>query len=302
MITYYAKKDQTGSPIRATLTGADGQPINLTGTVRFVMWNARTGAEKINAPATIQTAAEGEVFYQWAVNDLNTPGYYLAEWRIVQSGGEKITVPTDFLTDSYIKIIVGEYSADSYISTLQLMSGASAPEASGEDIWADYAVGASRLFDRLCEVEAGFFNQALPYVDEDNDGTTEKIFYGNDIDMLQLPPYVGEIVAANILIDDAQIEDEFRISNGFLYNREKQYEKYKVFSSDNEIKITARWGFAAVPADVQMVVRELAVYCWRNRDSHFSRISDTGVYEDLAPTIKATIKKFREKYSQMGAV
>jgi hypothetical protein len=296
MITYYAKLNQTGTPIRATLTGADSQPIELTGTVHFVMWNATTGEIKINSAATIEGANAGEVSYQWGVNDLNAPGYYLAEWRIVQADGKKITVPTDFLPDSYIKIIVGEFEADSYISTLQLMSGASAPEASDEQIWTDYAVGASRLFDRLCEVEAGFFNQAQPYVDENNDGTSEKIFYGNDIDMLQLPPYVGAIEAENILIDDEEIEDDFRLVNGFLINREND------FDVDSVIKITARWGFASVPADVQMIVRELAVYCWRAKDPHFSRISDTGIYEDLSPLVKNTIKKFREKYSQLGAV
>lgn len=163
------------------------------------------------------------------------------------------------------------------------MAAAQAPEASDTATWDLYAEGASRLFDKLTEVPDNFYDAA----DAD---PSEKNFYGNGIDMLALPPFVGTI--SQILIDDEAIEDDYRLlDNYYLINLDDR------FHADQTIKITARWGFASVPADVKLVVTELAIFLWRNRDPHFARLSETGLYPDLSPTVKQIIKKFRDRYS-----
>lgn len=173
-----------------------------------------------------------------------------------------------------------------YISTLKLMQNAVASEASEESDWQDYAEGASRLFDKLCDVEDDFFAKA---------GTTAtpKTFYGNGIDMMQLAPFVGTI--SSIAINDTAFAatDWRATQNGFLIRLDDH-----CFEDEAVIVVTAKWGFAEIPADVKMIVQELGNFLWRVRDPMFAKISDVEIPEELSPTVKAAIKKYRDRYSQ----
>lgn len=172
-----------------------------------------------------------------------------------------------------------------YVTAVKLMSSAVAPEASEEGVWDEYAEGASRLFDKLCDVEDDFFAKA-------GQTATAKTFYGNGIDMLQLPPFVGSVTG--ITIDDEAFDTgDWYVRNGYVVRLDDDE-----FDEDAVIVVTARWGFAEVPKDVQIVVLELANYLWRMKDSMFAQISGVETPDDLSPTVKATIKKFRDKYSQ----
>lgn len=164
------------------------------------------------------------------------------------------------------------------------MDNTVAPESSDESTFADYAEGASRLFDMLCDVEAEFFNKA-------GNSASSKTFFGNGIDMLALPPFVGNISAVTI-DDEAFDADDWRYKNGYLINKSGNFE------TDAEIVVTARWGFSEILAEVKLVVNELGVYLWRNRDPLFAKLSDVEIETELSPTTNAIIKKFREKYSQ----
>lgn len=172
-----------------------------------------------------------------------------------------------------------------YIKTLELIQNTVvAPEASEEGVWQAYAEGASRLFDKLCEVEDGFFNKAAATA-------SAKTFYGNGIDQIALPPFAGAI--ATVMIDGtAPRAEDWRVVNSHLYNLAGD------FDTDSVIVVTARWGFAEIPADVKMIVNELAVYAWRNRDPMFAQISNVEIERELSPTVTAVIKKYRDKYSQ----
>lgn len=172
-----------------------------------------------------------------------------------------------------------------YINKLELIKKAVASEASDDVDWETYAEGASRLFDKLCEVEDGFFAKAAS-------NPSERSFYGNGVDMMRLPPFVGTITTVSI--DGEEMDaDDWRITNGYLYHLGDGE-----FDTDEEITISARWGFADVPKDVEIIVAELAIYLWRARDPMFNQMSETELQENLSPTINAAIKKYRDLYSR----
>jgi acyl-coenzyme A thioesterase PaaI-like protein len=82
--------------VQATLTHADGSPLDLTlsTNVRFIM-RSQTGTVKVAADAEVVIpGSSGVVRYDWEVGDTDTPGAYQAEWEITWQSGKKQTVPT----------------------------------------------------------------------------------------------------------------------------------------------------------------------------------------------------------------
>jgi hypothetical protein len=81
----------TGPDLTAILHDEDDatSPIDLTGAaVRFQMRKENDKRFTVNQPATVLSAAAGEVSYSWAVNDLAVPGDYQVQWEIVFPDGK----------------------------------------------------------------------------------------------------------------------------------------------------------------------------------------------------------------------
>jgi hypothetical protein len=87
MTTFNMKKGDRLPKLRATLLGSDGNALDLTGaSVTFRMRARNGGALKVNASATIITAVSGIVEYSWAAADVDTEGYYDAEFAVTLAG------------------------------------------------------------------------------------------------------------------------------------------------------------------------------------------------------------------------
>ena len=94
MSTIQIKTGDTYPPIEATITQADGTPLDITGaTVKFHM-NDMSGVNKINAAGTIISPTGGEVRYTWATTSTYL-GRYVGEFEITLLTGKVLTVPND---------------------------------------------------------------------------------------------------------------------------------------------------------------------------------------------------------------
>jgi hypothetical protein len=147
------------------------------------------------------------------------------------------------------------------------------------------ATAASRLFDKLCGVSDDFFNVA-------GVGYTDRVYIGDGTAYLKVDPYVALNPTDPVAIEDGFEVPEYREQNGYLivktsrgfgvdsfghpYYRTWRFDGLVEWPRDKEITVSARWGFAAIPADVQMAVMQIAIHLWRTADPAFQQISESG--------------------------
>jgi len=94
-------QSDTAPSIFSALTESDGSEMDLTDatSIRFQMRSLIDRRFTVNAVATIVTANEGLVRYDWQPGDLATAGEYEVRWRIAWSDGSfQHTDPADTLT------------------------------------------------------------------------------------------------------------------------------------------------------------------------------------------------------------
>lgn len=69
---------------------SSGAPVDLTTAtgVRFRMRPMGSNSLKVDAPATVVSAAQGQLRYDWVSNDVDTAGIYLVWWVVTWPGGK----------------------------------------------------------------------------------------------------------------------------------------------------------------------------------------------------------------------
>lgn len=94
-VDFTIKMDDQLPEIQAVLKDDNDSPVNLTGIsgIRFIMTDKATGAIKVDAPATVVTAAAGLVKYSWEQEDTDTVGTYNAEWEVEFADGRLESFP-----------------------------------------------------------------------------------------------------------------------------------------------------------------------------------------------------------------
>lgn len=178
-----------------------------------------------------------------------------------------------------------------YITTAQFKASAVADEADADSVYDLLVEGVSRLFDRECEVADSFFAAAS--------GTeSDRTYRANGTRYLKLFPYVAD----SITEIDVDGTDYYEAAIADRLYQEK--EGYLIFDSeiaqDTLITINADWGFAAIPADIQVACLEQALFQWRKKDLSFADISGVptaAVVAEFSPSFVATTKRYREQYS-----
>lgn len=91
---FHIKQGDTSPAIEAILEDESGNPVDLTNsTVQFHMKKPNADSVKVDAPANIIEAKEGQVRYGWAEGDTDTTGRYHAEWEVTYADDTVETFP-----------------------------------------------------------------------------------------------------------------------------------------------------------------------------------------------------------------
>jgi hypothetical protein len=96
MADFVIKQNDTWPPMVATLTQADGQPIDLTGAGTISMWMKSDSLTISTDPCdVVGDPSDGVVSYTFTSADTATAGTYRVEWDIDFGSGKRQTAPND---------------------------------------------------------------------------------------------------------------------------------------------------------------------------------------------------------------
>jgi hypothetical protein len=166
---------------------------------------------------------------------------------------------------------------------------------------------ASRLFDNLCEVSEDFFAVA-------GGSFIARDFYGDGTAYLRLDPYTALNSVDPVVMDpdfDVDVPDYTAIGGSLVVlEKTKQASdtaasftnRYTGWPLNVKVTVSAKWGFTAIPSDVQLAVIALAIVQWRTADPAFSVISSSeAAYTktaSLAEVHQNTIETYKRRYSR----
>lgn len=203
---------------------------------------------------------------------------------------------------------------------------------------------ASRLIDRACEVADGFFEAAAAVAEDDEDeGRTAQIFYGDGSDMLAVAPFVAGSVDEVALpegYEELTADDFYAVPdlrsfylvrgygstrlpltdawawayNGLLptfpvgpfdlvTNNFRSLARGAGWPRGVAVTVTARWGWAVVPAEVRAATVETAIKLWRGLDPAAEKVSDIEKRTPTAldPVAQLLADKYRERRAPVFA-
>lgn len=103
LTTWWITQGDTWPPITVSLTGSDGEAVDLTGaTVTFSMRTASGTVLIDKASCSVTNAVAGEVMYTWTDTDTAVAGEHQAEFEVTLPTGKVESFPND----SYLLIAI----------------------------------------------------------------------------------------------------------------------------------------------------------------------------------------------------
>lgn len=259
LVWYVGQRDPS---LTETLT-VDGVAFDLTSsTVRFKMRAANSSTLKVDASATIVTAAAGEVRYDWAALDVDTAGDYLAWWEVT-TGGKKQDQGEFWLeirphapssralcTRADVTRLVPGYSDDQNTdgvleALIEAESQAVINRYGREFVGIDLGASETRQFDlderqeRNRTVKVGDMTTVTAVVIKDVDGTTLETVSSSDRVSLPRKRQAWEPITELWFPGT---------TNAASY-----------LSAGNVLHVTGIWGFPEIPDDVRMAVAKLVL-------------------------------------------
>jgi hypothetical protein len=163
---------------------------------------------------------------------------------------------------------------------------------------------ASRYFDHLCGVVDGFFEPA-------GETATSKVIYGDGSVYLNLPPYVAGSLNTTLTVPSGYILPSFIERDGFLVitgltgtlltRAALGHASDSVWWDGVPITVSARWGYAATPADVKMAVIEMVINLLRTVDPAVTNLTDLEG-QPLREKVPPRVAEVAKYYRAQGAV
>jgi len=95
---FYIKVGDLEPAIEAYLKLSDGSVFNLTGVTGVVFrWRLKNdpAATPSEGSATIVSATDGHVKYEWLTGETDVEGVFVCEWEVELSSGKMITFPNN---------------------------------------------------------------------------------------------------------------------------------------------------------------------------------------------------------------
>lgn len=263
--------------ITQTITNDNGAAHDLTGqTVKFRMRAVGSQTLKVDAAATIVSAAAGTVRYDWAAADVDTPGLYLVWWQVTTTAGSN----TQDVTEAIIEFRnhapttpAGYVELEELKSTLELTG----LEYADADLVTAIAA-ASRLMDDSCGRRF--------YLDAD--ATAARVYTPESARLA----IIDDLVAlTSVKVDrsgDGTFGETWTLGREFVLEPVnapldgKPWEEIKVrrqFGTwlpcwDQSLKVTGQFGWSAVPPGVKSATVILATrYLRRMREAPFGVVT-----------------------------
>ncbi len=170
---------------------------------------------------------------------------------------------------------------------------------------------ASRLFDKLAEVSDDFFAAA-------DSSFTDRDFIGDGTAYLKIDPHTELNSSDPVLINNGTINDpdfvatdipEYVVRDSTLVVLDKtnqnfnrvtpEYDRFTGWPDGVQIRVSAKWGFDAIPSDITLAVAQIAIQQWRTADPAFTAISQSeGALPAIPLQAEEIAKKYREIYSR----
>ena len=189
---------------------------------------------------------------------------------------------------------------DLYVTAAELKAGAQESDASNTDSWEVLALAVSRMFDRECDVPDSYF---MPAAEE----ASERVFRGKGTEYVKLDPYLADSIDSLLVADEEFTVggDDYYENEGYLIfgvpTPESSQPSSIIIENGAVVTVSARWGFAAVPAEIRQACLEQGLFMWRRRDLAFtelSGVSTAAVVAKFSATFQATVERYRALYGK----
>lgn len=210
---------------------------------------------------------------------------------------------------------MADYATVAQIKGLGIQTDA---PATATTVWDDLATGASRMFDKLAEVEDDYFAQG-DVVDPVT--YSVKNFIGDGTAYLKLPPFIALNPVDPVTINNGTIllpsystsnVPEYvavdkhlvvlsRTTGGYFGSYFDGRNRFTGWPERSQIKVSANWGWSAIPKDVQIATAKIALHNWRISDpvnaDNTEAVSEA-IIDGLPASVWAIVEKYRRKYSE----
>lgn len=259
-------KDARSPSLTDTLT-VDGTAFDLSGsTVKFKMRAVGSATLKVNAAATVVSAAAGTVRYDWASADTDTAGDYLGWWEVTLGSG-KVQEHPEFAIEvqghslgagllcevaevrSFLQKPTGDREQDTAIANAIAAASELIHMHTGREFVAVGTNPATRLF----EISDYVITRAIPVGDLSSTPTAVSTVdaYGDAVAALTI---ADDVLALPLVRKPWQPIEALRIRPSAA-----------VLSPSYLLSVTGTWGFPSLPELVKQACI-VTVGIWMRRD------------------------------------